>query len=199
MAAGACRPAVDGSEASAAGAADGGVARRPDGVALEVPPAIPPAVERAEAAGIVALREPASPEQVREVVVSISDAWKRGSLDALRELLTSDAVPLEAPKGGRTSLLDGWKERLRAFPFDRLPGGSIFALDRITSCAYGELSPTGAPPRPVSMRPGEVYVRVPFDVTRLGSDRVFGDVLELVLRREGGRLKVAGYSETAER
>jgi len=198
VAACACRPAADASGEPTAWVWDSGSPRRPDGVVLDVPPALPVVVDRAEAAGVVALREPVALDEIRDVVASISDAWKRGSLDALRELLTPDAVALDAPKGGRSALLDGWKERLRSLPFDRLPGGSILALDRVARYAYGDLSPVGAPTRPGSMGPGDVYVRVPFDVTRVGSDRVFGDELELVLRRDGEHLKVAGYAETSE-
>jgi hypothetical protein len=186
------------SESSAGYGYDAGEPRRPDGVVVESSPAIPSAVERAEARGVVALREPIGPERVREVVLAISDAWKRGSLDALRELLTPDAVDLDAAKGGRTVLLDRWKERLRAFYLDHLPGGSLFALDRLVHYSYDDMSVDGAPPRPAPMRPGDVYVRVPFEGTQLGSDRVFGEVLVLVLRREGEQTRVAGYGETAE-
>jgi hypothetical protein len=198
VAACACRPVIAPSDPSEGLGIDAGEARHPDGVVVESLPAIPGAVERAEARGVVALHEPIGPERVREVVLAISDAWRHGSLDALRDLLTADAVELDSPKGGRTVLLDRWKERLRAFSVDHVPGGSLFALDRLAHCSYDDMSVHGTPPRPAPMRPGDVYVWVPFEVTQLGSDRVFGEMLVLVLRREGEQIRVAGYGEMAE-
>ena len=45
------------------------------------------------------------------------------------------------------------------------------------------------------MRSGEVLVRAPLEVTRVAGERVFGDVLMMVLRRQDGSLRIAGYSE----
>jgi hypothetical protein len=45
------------------------------------------------------------------------------------------------------------------------------------------------------MRPDELYVRAPFEVTRVGGERLFGDVLLLLLRREGNQYRVSAYGE----
>jgi hypothetical protein len=45
------------------------------------------------------------------------------------------------------------------------------------------------------MRPGDLYVRVPIATPRVGSDQLFGDILVLLLRREEGRLKIAGQAD----
>jgi hypothetical protein len=198
VAACACRQVQASAEPSLPPSLEEGASRRPDGVVVEPPPAIPSAVERAEARGVVALSAPVDEDKIRALVLSVSDAWKRGSLDGLRDLLTPDAVDIDSSKGGRPALLDRWKERLGALSTDRLPGGSLYALDRLARWTYDDLSDGGAPPRPASMRRGDVYVRVPFHATHLGPDRVFGDVLVLVIRREGGRLLVAGYGEASD-
>jgi hypothetical protein len=48
------------------------------------------------------------------------------------------------------------------------------------------------------MKPGDVLVRVPLEVSRIGPDKYFGDVWTFVLRRaEGSRkYKVAGFGES---
>lgn len=193
----ACRPAVVSGERSASPGLELREVRRPDGVFVDPYPAIPSAVERAEAHGVVALREPVDANKVREVVLGISDAWKHGSLGALTDLLTADAVQLDAPKGGRVALVERWRERLRAVSLDRLPSGCLFTIELLSWYSYDDMSDSGAPARPATMRPGDVYVRVPFEATQLGSEQVFGDELVLVLRRDGDRLRVAGYGETA--
>jgi hypothetical protein len=45
------------------------------------------------------------------------------------------------------------------------------------------------------MRPGDLYVRVPIATPRVGQEQLFGDVLVLLLRREGGQLKIAGQAD----
>jgi hypothetical protein len=45
------------------------------------------------------------------------------------------------------------------------------------------------------MREGDLLVRVPILTPRVGNDRLFGDVVVLLLRREDGRFKIAGYGE----
>jgi len=199
VAACACRPVVPWIESSASPGLDGGVWRRPDGVVVDPLPAIPSAVERAEAHGVIALREPVDVNKVRDIVLGISDAWKHGSLSALTDLLTADAVQIDAPKGGRVALVERLRERLRAVSLDRLPGGCLFSIERLAHYSYDDMSLAGAPARPSTMRPGDVYVRVPFEATQLGSEPVFGEELELVLRRDGERLRVAGYGEAASR
>jgi hypothetical protein len=68
--------------------------------------------------------------------------------------------------------------------------------ERIEHYAYDELGGTDAPARPVSMREGEVYVRVPLEVTQVGGEKYFDDVIVLILRRDEGGYKIAAYGET---
>jgi hypothetical protein len=171
--------------------------RRPDGVVVEPPPALPPPVARAAARGVIALREPLAGDAVREAVMQVVAAWERGSLEALVALLTVDAGPVEARGRGRGPLVEAWRQRLRAHEYGRLAGLEVVRPERIERWTWDELSAPGTPGRPADMRPEEVLVRVPIETTHVAGEKLFDDVMVLVLRREEGKYRVAGYGESA--
>lgn len=195
--------------------------RRADGVALEAPTAIPAARARAEASGVVSLREPIGAEAVADAVEAFVDAWRNESLDALVLLLTTDAGPIEARSRGRGPLVDAWRQRLAGHAYGHLSGVEVLRRDRIghwqaedPEALEGppglrgpilEASPRirgqgpQAPDLPSDLRAGEVYVRAPVEVTQLGGEKLFGSVLVFVLRREDGRLRIAAYGESDAR
>jgi hypothetical protein len=169
--------------------------RRPDAVVVEPPAALPGAVAHAEARGVVALREPLAGDALREAVVQVAEAWQQGSLEALVALLTNDAGAIEARGRGRGPLVESWRQRLRAHEYGRLAGVELLRPDRIERWSWDELGASDAPARPADMRPDEVYVRAPLEVTRLANEKVFDDVMVLLLRLEDGRYKVSAYGE----
>ena len=169
--------------------------RRPDAVVVEPPEAIPPPAARAEAGGVVTLREPLASDAIRDVVEALTDAWEKQSLEALVALLTSDAGFIEARGRGRGPLVESWRQRLHAHEYSRLAGVELVRLDRIERWTYDELGSSDAPARPADMRADELYVRVPIEVTHLGSEKLFEDVVVLLLRREEGRFRIAAYGE----
>ena len=163
---------------------------------MEPPPAMPVPAAHAEAHGVVALREPLSSDAVADVVRALLDAWQRESLEALGALLTADAGPIEARGRGPGALVESWRQRLRAHPYRRLEGLQLVRSERIEHYAYDELAGPDAPARPTGMREGEIYVRVPLEVTQVAGEKYFDDVIVLVLRREEGAYKIAAYGET---
>jgi hypothetical protein len=171
--------------------------RRPDGVVVEPPAALPIPAAKAQARGVVALREPLAGDAVREAVMQVIAAWERSSLEALVALLTVDAGPVEARGRGRGPLVESWRQRLRAHEYARLAGLEVVRPERIERWTWDELGAAGTPGRPADMRPEEVYVRVPIETTHLAGEKLFDDVMLLVLRREEGKYRVAGYGETA--
>lgn len=162
---------------------------------LEPPAALPGATRRADADGVIALREPLSPDLVAEVVEAMADAWQRGQLEAIVALLSSDAGPLEARSRGRAALIDSWRQRLRAHDYARIANVELVRRERIAHWEWDELGGATTPARPRDMRPGEILVRVPIEVTHVGGERLFGDSIVLILRSEDGKLKVAAYGE----
>jgi hypothetical protein len=170
--------------------------RRPDGVVVEPPPAMPSAVARAPARGVIALREPLGSDAVRELVTELMDAWVHESLDALVGLLAADAGPMEARSRGRAKLAEDWRARIQAHEYNRLEGVELVRPERIERYDWQDLAASDAPPRPPDMHQDELYVRVPLDVTRAAGEKVFGDVIELLVRIEQGKYKITAYRES---
>ncbi len=168
--------------------------RRPDGVVLDTPPALPAPADRAVASGIVALREPLADKDVEEVVRAYVRAFEREDLDALVQLLAQDASPL-GRAGTKTQLVDLWRTKMKNFEYQKLAGVEVARVAQIEKHDYDALGVSGGPLRPSEMRPGDLYVRVPIATPRVGTDQLFGDILVLLLRREEGRLKIAGQSD----
>lgn len=169
--------------------------RHPDGVALEPTPALPSPSDRAEARGVVALREPLSVTEVEDVVRAYLRGFEREDEQALASLLTQDAASLSRPGTTRRELVDLWRAKMKAFEYQQLAGQEIARFADIERHTYDTLGRTGAPRRPTAMRPGDIYVRVPIHFQRTSSEALFGDVLVLLLRREDGRLKIAGQAD----
>ena len=169
--------------------------RRPDAVVVEPPPALPAAAERAEARGVVALREAPGGDAVRDLVAAVLEAWTRESIDQLAALLTADAGPIESRSRGRTALLETWRQRLRAHEYERLAGVELVRLDRIERYTWDDLSLPDSPARPPEMQPDELYLRVPVEVIRVAGERLFGDAILVLLRRDEGRYKISAYGE----
>jgi hypothetical protein len=196
VAAGACeQPAVAPPSAPVSASAAASAPRRPDAVVVEPPPAVPPPSTRADAHGVVALREPLGGDVVTDLVQAFADAWQRESLDAMTALLTQDAGPIDARARGRTALIEMWRQRLHAHEYGRLSGVQLVRADRIERWSWDELAATDAPARPPEMRPSELFVRVPLEVTRVAGERLFGDAMLMLLRREEGRYRIAAYGE----
>jgi hypothetical protein len=168
--------------------------RRPDGVVLEPAPALPVASDRASASGVVALREPLADKDVEDVVRAYVRAFEREDIDALVQLLAQDAAPL-GRAGGKAQLVDLWRSKMKNFEYQKLAGVEVARIAQIEKHSYESLSASGGPTRPTEMRPGDLYVRVPIATPRVGSDQLFGDILVLLLRREDGRLKLAGQAD----
>ncbi|HSO34570.1 MAG TPA: hypothetical protein VLT33_18680 [Labilithrix sp.] len=168
--------------------------RRPDGVVIEPPPALPVAADRAPASGVVALREPLADRDVEDVVRAYVRAFEREDIDALVQLLAQDAVPL-GRAGSKAQLVEVWRAKMKNFEYQRLAGVEIARFAQIEKFGYEALAASGGPTRPAEMRPGDLYVRVPIATPRVGTDQLFGDILVLLLRREDGRLRIAGQAD----
>ena len=170
--------------------------RRPDGVVLEPEALVPAATARAPARGVIALREPAGADAVVELVRGLFDGWSRQSLDAMLAFTTADAGLLDGPDHGHAAHVESWRQRLHAHEYNRLAGSEIVRPERIERWDWDELGTPPNPSRPSGMHAGEVLVRVPIEVTSIAGERVFGDMLTLVLERQQGRLRIAAYGES---
>ena len=170
-------------------------AREPDGVVIDPPSLLPAPVARDRARGVVSLREPSGHDAVVELVRAFLDGWQRESLEALLSLAAPDSGLIDGPDHGHAALVENWRQRLRAHDYARLAGAEMVNPEHIERWEWDELGAPAKPARPSTMRPGELLVRAPLEVTRVGGERVFGDVVMMVLRRQDGGLRIAGYSE----
>jgi len=168
-------------------------------VVLEPLPLSPPPVARGSARGVLALREPTGEDAVVELLRSFLEGWQHESLDALLALVAPDAGLLEGADHGHAALVDSWRQRLRAHDYGRLDGSDLVRPERIERWEWDELGMSQTPARPASMRPGDVFVRAPLEVTRVGGERVFGDVVVMILKRQNGHLRIAAYGENDAR
>lgn len=169
--------------------------RRPDGVAIEPPPALPTPSDRAEARGVVALREPLADRDVEEIVRAYIRGFEREDDQALIQLLAQEAVSLGRQGSSRQQLVEIWRTKMKSFEYQRLAGLEVARISQIERHTYETMGAPGSPPRPSEMRPGDIYIRVPIATPRVGSEQLFGDILVLLLRREDGRLKIAGQAD----
>jgi hypothetical protein len=172
--------------------------RAPDGVAMDLPPALPPPASKAPAGGVASLRVPVSRDAVASLLRSFFDAWSRESVDDLAALLAPDAGPLEARARGKRALVDVWRQRIRSHEYGRLAGTEMFRPERIERWEPDELSAEGAPPH-VDARPGELTVRAPVETTTVGGEKLFGDAVVMLVRPEGGKLRIEAYGEVEGR
>jgi hypothetical protein len=162
---------------------------------MDPPPVLPAPLARSRAEGIVSLREPPTHDAVVELVRAFLDGWQRESLETLLGLSTPDAGLIDGPDRGHAALIESWRQRLRAHDYGRLAGAELVLPERIERWEWDELGAPNRPARPPAMKPGEILVRAPLEVTRVAGERVFGDVVMLVLKRQDGGLRISGYGE----
>jgi hypothetical protein len=165
---------------------------------MDLPPALPPPASKAPAGGVASLRVPVSRDAVASLLRAFFDAWSRESVDDLAALLAPDAAPLEARARGKRALVDAWRQRMRSHEYGRLAGIEMFRPERIERWEPDELSAEGAPLH-VDARPGELTVRAPVETTTVAGEKLFGDAVVMLVRPEGGKLKIEAYAEVESR
>ncbi len=169
--------------------------RRPDGVVLEPPPAIPPTVTVADARGVVALRASLSSDAIRDCVAALLDAWQRASLDALSALLAEGAGPIEARARGPGALVEAWRQRLRSHEYKRLEGLDSGAPRPRRALRVRRAGRAGLARAPGRHAPRRDFVRVPLEVTQVAGDKLFEPTIVLLMHAEGGRARITAYGE----
>jgi hypothetical protein len=170
--------------------------RRPDGVHVDPPFALPPPSLRAEAVeGVVALREPLSDDAMLAVARAYVAAFVREDLESLGRLLTSDATALGAKsRASKLALLETFRTRMRNYDYSRLAGASVLDEARLERRAFEEFDPDDRA-RPTEMQPGDVLLRVPVATPAMGGEPLFGSVIVFVLRAEDGETRIAAVAE----
>jgi hypothetical protein len=177
--------------------------RQPDGVVIDAEPTVPRAVESSAARGVISLKEPLGDAVVRGAVEAFFVPFTSHDPEAVDGVLSHSARLLDSH--GASSFAVVRDELLRRVAGFKAAGVTSVHIDSIERFDFGDLGENGGHPRPPEMRKGEVLVRVHVTTPHPTGDRLFADVVVLLLRwdEEDGpgkaRLKVAGFDEQEAR
>lgn len=180
--------------------------RRPDGVSIDPPAALPPPVDQARASdGVVTLRTPLGSDAALELLHAYVLAILGEDLPAMRALHTEDAAFVSAPPGQPARAVTGasnvWERRFGRLDYGVLAGTVLVREAEATVRKIPEgVEPVlpgagddeGAPP---SLRGAELVVRAPIATSRAGGQSLMGTELVLYLRREGSTWRVSAVVE----
>ncbi len=126
--------------------------RKPDGVLVEPPPAVPSAEERGSTqAGVVALRQPIGSEQISEVVLKYIGAFVADDASAFSDLFESDAVMFgdNGRSAPRNTIVQNFQQRTQQHRAEYAKNRDIARLDRMVQWSSDDLGPHTDPPRPL--------------------------------------------------
>jgi hypothetical protein len=175
------------------------IKRKPDGVLLEPSPAVPVAVEHADARGVVALKMPLSIDDVKAVVAELMKGYENEAIEKIMVMLLPDAVdPFKHLN--LQQIRAEINSRFQHLEFQKMRGLEVAHVDRAELREYDDLMTSGPRPRPPEMTPGDIWVRIPMTAPLSQGERLFDDYLVLILRRDArdpkSALKIAAIGET---
>ncbi len=179
--------------------------RHPDGVAVDPLDYPPDPKEHGQASeGVIALRTPLGPEAARETTRSFLVAISHEDLESLRKLFTSDATSINPSTRVRENAFYFFSRRFGKLDYTFLANVGFYQEDRMELYRASEadtlwsdtVGPTAsaAAGTPSSMNDaldtGDVVVRVPLTLPRVGASPLLGDEVTLLLRRSGGKYAI---------
>lgn len=174
--------------------------RRPDGVAVDLQGAMPPASTRASTrAGLVALREPVDMSGAMQPVRHFFESVAREDSVAMRAVLTFDAqvfVP-SGPGSAGMRVEDSWDRRFGKFDYRATGPEPVYRETSVETYRFADLDDAEGerPPRPAVMDAHDVLIRVPIEIRRVGVDRLYGDEILFVVRRVEGAFRIRALIE----
>lgn len=171
------------------------------GIAVDPVSQLPKAADVAHPVDSVAtLRTPIPDEVVRSIVHRLFESFQSRSVTPMHDDLDDKLVDLMYEQQQPTPR-EVWAEtmdsRMKGAPFNQLDVDQMYRSQDVEVYAREELGQPGRPPRPSSMDPDDLLVRIPILTTRLGADDLFGDEIRLLLRRDGSRYVIRAYGENA--
>ena len=172
--------------------------RQPDGVLVDPSPAVPPALLHAPAKGVINLAEPTSNETLFGLVTTFFTAFQRRDRHLIEEVLSADAVGLDpAQHQNRQAMVQDWDVRMRSHDYSLVKASDLARVERMERFEYEDMGVSSSYPRPPEMRPGDVLIRVPVTapLDPKSGDKLFHDLLILMIRPDGEKLTLAGIAE----
>jgi hypothetical protein len=167
-------------------------------IAVDPAPELPPSSDSAKTHEPVLVLYPPLPEKaVHTIISAFFSSIANEDMDALAALLTADASATGKARGAAPSLLDYWRARMRRYSYRKIATDLIYNAVEVEIYRYDDLDAVrpGRPIRQPTMIRSDVLVRVPIATARVGHDRLFGDEILFVLRRDQGVLRIREVSE----
>jgi ketosteroid isomerase-like protein len=178
--------------------ASASAARLPDGVAIDLKSELPLARESGQTnEGILPLKEPPDVELSLDVVRAFFRAVAHEDMPSLRAILSSDAS-LGPVSGGTSPAAESqWERRFRKLDYNALGSGMIYRDSQVELYRFHDLDEVEGerPSRPAVMSPGDVLVRVPIEIRKIGNERLFGEEILFIVRRTDAGLRVKAILE----
>lgn len=172
--------------------------RRPDGVAIDLVSAPPPARDRAESAdGLVTLRTPLGVDRALVTIEELFRGIVREDGEAVEALFTRDALAITSTAsgvgpGGMPQAALFWQQRFRRLDYTKLAGEPVYREAELE--IYRGEDALEAPPHPAirtdALNDNDVVIRLPILTPRVGTERLFGEEMIVWLRRDGERYRI---------
>ncbi len=167
--------------------------RKPDGVAVDLESALPAAQPSGSTRdGLVPLQEPVDDSHAMQSIRVFFRAVSNEDPETMSSVLANDAQQLPMGAGSGMRVDRHWERRFRKFDYTVGAGELPYRESMVETYRFEDLVEPlpGRPLRPVSMTAQDVLVRVPVTRTRYGIDRVFGEELLFLLRRQGRQFEI---------
>lgn len=146
---------------------------------------------------VAVLRPPLPEKMALAVISSFFRSITTEDADKLAALLTVDATVTNRSRSGAASMLDYWRARMRRLAYRRVTAEAAYVPAQVEVYRYDDLTVAraGRPVRPPTMMRSDLIARVPIATTRAGNDRLFGDEIVFLLRREQDNLRIREATE----
>lgn len=172
--------------------------RKPDGVALDLDANLAPSALVGDTSqGVIALRQPADPEQAVAVVRSFFRAVAQEDAAKLQSTLAENAWAGGLGSGGGPPAQALWNQRFRRLDYTSIGAQTLFREKALQVYGYRDLllASGDRPAMPSQMLEGDLLIRVPLTLTRIGNERLFGDEMQFLLRPGPGGYVIEGLQE----
>jgi hypothetical protein len=179
--------------------------RRPDGVSIDLPAALPAPEEAALASdGVAVLRTPIGTDAALELLHAYVRAIVAEDATAMRALHTADAAFVLAPTGQPPRSFPGaaamWERRFERLDYGTLAGAVVVReseaeVRRLSAADQPRLPGSGDEDEAPPATSAELVVRAPVATARMAGQSLLGSELVLYLRRDGETYRVSAVVE----
>ena len=179
--------------------------RRPDGVSLDPPPALPEVATRARSSeGAATLQTPLGTDAALDLLDAYVRAIVAEDVVAMNDLHTGDSAFVFSPAGQVPRSFPNapglWERRFARFDYGALAGSIVLRsaeakVRRLEAGAQGPAIATSEDGPSTPFGDAEVVVSAPLATSRVAGQSLLGTEIAIYLRREGERYRVSAVVE----